>query len=63
MTERYVFPHTVVGLGHVIECTLHLRHFKFRTFLREERISVTDVLVVYAIPRPRPNRKERGCEI
>lgn len=62
MTERFMFAYSDAGLVHSLEQTLTLRKFGFRTFMRLQRIGIFTLIVVHAIPRPRPTRKER-CAI
>lgn len=63
MTERYIFALTLGGLMRVIRLTCSLRAGGFTVAIRESDINETPVYVVEAEQAPRPNRKERGCEL
>jgi len=60
-TERFFFTATETGLTLALNLTLSLRRHGFRTRLTTERVAHFDTHVVHATPRPRPNRRERGC--
>lgn len=61
MRENYILPYTESGLTTVLEITPGLRKAGYRTFLREIVIAGVTCYNLIAIPRPRPNRKARGC--
>jgi len=63
LVERYSFPDSEAGLTQALHTTLTLRHFGFKTRLATRELSRFTVHTVIATPAPRPNRRERGCEL
>jgi hypothetical protein len=63
MTEHFTFPNTESGLTLALTLSLSLRRHGYRTRLAERAISHTRVVTVVATPKPRPNRKARGCTL
>jgi hypothetical protein len=63
MPEYYILPHTEAGLEAILGLTVSLRRVGFRTRMGETKVghSNTHVYVMVAVPKKRPNRKERGC--
>ena len=65
MLDRYIVPHTEDGLGILFDLTVSLRRVGFRTRMGETKVGHSQELVyaLVAVPKVRPNRKERGCEL
>ena len=65
MTEHYTLPNTEAGLTLAFNLSLSLRRAGYRTRLAERAFShgYTRVVTVVATPKPRPNRKARGCTL
>ena len=67
MTEHrdlYTLPNTESGLTLALGLSLSLRRAGYRTRLAERAFSHgTRVVTVVATPKPRPNRKARGCTL
>lgn len=61
MTETFTFANTEAGLGHALCLTLSLRRAGFKTRVVETFRKTTPLLILLAVPAPRPNRKTRGC--
>lgn len=67
MVERYTLPHTLAGLRLALGVTLSLRTAGFTTRVTPGTMTVGKqtfrLLHLEAIPAPRPNRAERGCNL
>ena len=63
MTELFHFSDSVNGLACAAFLTLSLRRAGFKTCLVPVVIASTRLFQLRATPRPRPNRKARGCSL
>lgn len=63
MPERFTFADSETGLEHAFTLSLSLRAAGFKTRLVTHVLSGFTVHTVVAVPRLRPNRKERGCSL
>lgn len=61
MTDTYTLPRTDGGLLTLWDITFGLRHAGYRTRVVEATVCGFPVYKLYAVQRPRPNRKARGC--